>query len=177
MIFYSIPNTRPPIIESCEATEDEVIFHTDAGVQRIAKERLSTNNLIDTYGGGEALSRYTASYGARPYAMKTSGIVIAIASTILCVAVPPLVLLSAFAWFVAYLGAAESNYEKENLTLCENVRIGLLNLRRIENLHIEQIDHVLLEDTLRYTQAIAHSALGARKGPPEPQVAVVYSLN
>lgn len=170
MVFFSIPNTRPPIITSCEATEDEVILHLEEGVDRIAKSTLSTNYLIQTYGATNANTRYLMPFYSRPSAsetfskMKITALVLTILSvTLACfLPFPTGFFFASVAFFIAtvvYSVSTLMDYDEENIILYENMRLGLINLRRIQNLGPQNFDTLLLEDAIYTTQLIADSFL------------------
>lgn len=187
MILYSIPKTQPPVVESCEVTEHELVLHLDDRTDRIARDRLSTEALIETYGALEAAERIAQSHGERTYEWINWQVAPLFACTLgiptlaTCLSHSSLIgliwlLFTSGCQWTAHALAYESAYRSEDTTLFNNLDCGLLNLRRIEALEIGEIDKVRLKHRTGQIESLAHAALLARRTDPTVSERIINNL-
>lgn len=175
-MIYSIPDTTQEAIVSCEVRDDNLLIATEQKTESCALSTLTTQKLVDDYGAALALERFTQSYGDRSYNwinwqvmpifMITLGLplTLLLSGEVVGALVSASVLLSI--QFLVHAIAGESVYRNEDSGLAKNIDVGLLNLRRIQALDIENIDSIGLDHTMRRMQGIVNNTLQARRTDP-----------
>lgn len=176
-MLYAIPQTQPDAILSCEVTEEALVLHLQDRIDRIAREKLETEALIQTYGAALAAERLVQSHAERTYAWINWQVAPLFACTIGIGALAALwsgSLLIGLLWtlfigsgqWTIHTWAYESLYRFEDSILFKNIDQGLLNLRRIEALDLQELDRAQLTHKATQIQSLVNAALVARRIDP-----------